>query len=181
MSLEKISQQLGNQNSKNRKIPPVELWNPPFCGDIDLNIASDGSWYYQGTPFKRMSLVKLFASVLKKENGKHYLVTPVEKIGITVEDAPFLITQWQWLDNDKTRMQVTTNMDDEFTLDANHPMTISDSGNLYITVRADLQAKVHRNVYYQWVDIAEEIVNKNGTELVFISAEQKYILGNIEA
>src|SRR5512147_1231280 len=73
--------------------PPVELWNPPYCGDIDMKIASDGTWFYQKTPIGRLALVKLFASVLKREGDKHFLVTPVEKVGIVVEDAPFLAVE----------------------------------------------------------------------------------------
>src|SRR3989442_2206220 len=69
--------------------PPVHLWNPPFCGDLDMRIAADGTWFYLKTPIGRHALVKLFASVLKREDGKFYLVTPVEKVGITVDDAPF--------------------------------------------------------------------------------------------
>ena len=181
MSLEKISAQITSGDSTtNSKLPPVELWDPPFCGDIDLEIKSDGSWFYNGTIFKRLSLVKLFASVLKKEDENYFLVTPVEKIGITVEDAPFLITQWQWLDAEQSRMQVTTNLDDEFTLDASHPLNLDRAGNLYITVRRNLQAKVHRNVYYQWVDLAKEESNKNGTELCFYSAEERFVLGMLE-
>jgi len=176
MSLEQISAQIKEQGNK---IPPVELWDPPFCGDIDLVIKSDGSWFYNGTIFKRLSLVKLFASVLKKEEDNYFLVTPVEKVGIVVEDAPFLITQWQWLDEQKTTMQVSSNLDDSFILNAQHPLEISNGGSLYITVRRNLPAKVHRNVYYQWVDLAQEEHNENGTELVFFSAEQRFSLGKL--
>src|SRR2546428_6412050 len=70
--------------------PPVHLWNPPYCGDIDMRIAADGTWYYMKTPIGRPALVKLFASVLKKEADKYFLVTPVEKCGIAVDDVPFL-------------------------------------------------------------------------------------------
>src|SRR5437773_8145287 len=70
-------------------LPPVHLWNPPFCGDLDMRIAADGTWFYLKTPIGRHALVKLFSSVLKREDGKFYLVTPVEKVGITVDDAPF--------------------------------------------------------------------------------------------
>jgi len=180
MSLEKISAQISNsQEGHVKKMPPVELWDPPFCGDIDLEIKSDGSWFYNGTIFKRLALVKLFASVLKKEDEKYFLVTPVEKIGIVVEDAPFLITQWQWLDEQKTQMQVTSNLDDSFILNAEHPLEITDDGGLYVTVRRNLQAKVHRNVYYQWVDLAHEEQNKDGTALVFFSAEHRFSLGKL--
>src|SRR5580698_7993495 len=73
--------------------PPVERWNPPFCGDLDLRIAADGTWHYLKTPIGRPALVKLFASVLKREGERYYLVTPVEKCGILVEDAPFLAVE----------------------------------------------------------------------------------------
>jgi len=181
MSLEKISTQISNAQQGNvKKMPPVELWDPPFCGDIDLEIKSDGSWFYNGSVFKRLSLVKLFASVLKKEDEKYFLVTPVEKIGIKVVDAPFILTQWQWIDEEKTRMQVTTNLDDSFILNAEHPLDIAEDGALYVTVRRNLKAKVHRNVYYQWVDLAKEDKNEQGTELVFFSADCRFILGQLE-
>src|SRR6218665_4040164 len=74
---------------KERRLPPVHLWNPPFCGDIDMRIAADGTWFYLGTPIGRPALGGLFASVLKREGENYFLVTPVEKVGIKVEDAPF--------------------------------------------------------------------------------------------
>ena len=179
-SLDNISIQiLSTSAGSEKKMPPVELWDPPFCGDIDLEIKSDGSWFYNGTIFKRLSLVKLFASVLKKEQGKYFLVTPVEKVGIVVEDAPFLITQWQWLDEQKTTMKLTSNLDDSFILNADHPLEISQDGSLYVNVRRNLPAKIHRNVYYQWVDLAHEEESDNGTELVFFSAEARFSLGQI--
>ena len=76
-------------------LPPVHLWNPPFCGDLDIRIARDGTWYYLGTPIGRPALVRLFSSVLKREGDKHFLVTPVEKVGIRVDDAPFLAVEMQ--------------------------------------------------------------------------------------
>jgi uncharacterized protein len=76
-----------------RGLPPVHLWNPPFCGDLDMRIAGDGTWYYMGTPIGRPALVRLFSTILKRENGKHFLVTPVEKVGIRVDDAPFLAVE----------------------------------------------------------------------------------------
>src|SRR4249920_2670246 len=78
-----------------RGLPPVERWNPPFCGDIDMRIAADGTWFYQNTPIGRPALVKLFASVLKREGDKYFLVTPVEKVGLVVEDVPFLAVELQ--------------------------------------------------------------------------------------
>ena len=180
MSLEKISAQLGSlANGKSSKIPPVELWDPPYCGEINIVIKADGHWLYNGTVFKRMALVKLFASVLKKEGNDYFLVTPVEKLKITVEDAPFMLTRWEWLNNNETEMNVCTNVDDEFLLNSEHPLRLDENDNMYITVRRNLEAKVHRNVYYQWVELAKETTTKNGTEMIFTSAEFDFSLGCI--
>ncbi len=183
MSLDKLSAQLTADKSTvtKPKLPPVELWNPPYCGEIDLQIKANGDWYYGGTIFKRLSLVKLFASVLIREvdasHDDYFLVTPVEKVKISVEDAPFILTQWQWLDDKKTVMQGKTNLGDEFILDKEHPLTLSSDGCLYVTVRRNLVAKVHRNVYYQWVDLAKETVTEKGNELIFSSATCLFSLG----
>lgn len=181
MSLEKISEQLKQSElSGEKKMPPVELWDPPYCGEIDLQIKADGQWFYNGTVFKRLSLVKLFASVLKKEAEAYFLVTPVEKVKIQVEDAPFLITQWQWQDDQQTIMQVSTNLEDVFLLSDEHPLHVSQQGDLYVTVRRNLVAKVHRNVYYQWVNFAQEIITQQGTALAITSAGKPFILGYLD-
>src|SRR3954451_8606657 len=85
-------------------LPPVHLWNPPFCGDLDMRIAKDGTWFYQGTPIGRPALVRLFSTILKREDGKHFLVTPVEKVGIRVDDAPFLAVEMQKQDDAQGRL-----------------------------------------------------------------------------
>ncbi|MEW6990563.1 DUF1285 domain-containing protein [Colwelliaceae bacterium 6441] len=186
MSLEKLSSQINaSSDGKKQTLPPVELWNPPYCGEIDLIIKANGDWFYNGTIFKRQSLVKLLASVLiceKNDNqgDEYFLVTPVEKIKITVEDAPFVLTQWHWLDEKKQTMQVATNLGDEFILDAEHGLSIDETGALYVTVRRNLTARVHRNVYYQWVDLASQVKTKQGTELVFLSEGCQFSLGVID-
>ena len=203
MSLEKISAHLSPALStsnkvdkyglKQKKLPPVELWDPSYCGEINLQIKTNGDWFYEGSIFKRLSLVRLLASVLirevydnaknaedTKEKEAYFLVTPVEKIKITVEDAPFVLTQWFWTDDKQTHMRVQTNVDDEFVLDTEHPMTIDDDGHLYVTVRRNLLAKVHRNVFYQWVDLAQEKKTDKGTELVFVSADKAFSLGALD-
>ena len=182
MSLENLSSQLTTQKKGHKStLPPVEQWNPPYCGEIDLQIKANGDWFYGGTIFKRLSLVKLFASVLirevNEENDDYFLVTPVEKVKISVEDAPFMLIQWQWLDDNKTIMQGTTNLGDELIFDSEHPLTLADDGSLYIAVRRNLLAKVHRNVYYQWVDLANETKTEQGVELVFTSAKCQFSLG----
>ena len=174
MSIEKITAQIKKQGGT---IPPVELWNPDYCGEMELQIKANGDWYYAGTIFKRVSLVKLLSSVLKKEEDEYFLVTPVEKLKITVDDAPFVLTQWHWQDENKKTMMVSNNVGDEFVLDANHPITLNANGELYVTVRRNLLAKVHRNIYYQWIDLAEETKTEKGTELVFTSSSCQFSLG----
>ena len=176
MSLEQISEQI---KAHGNKIPPVESWDPEYCGEMDIQIRSNGDWYYSGTIFKRPALVKLLSSVLKKEENDYFLVTPVEKIKITVDDAPFVLTQWRWKDEEKISMLVSTNIGDEFILDAQHPIILNASSELYVTVRRNLLAKVHRNVYYQWIDLANEVKTEKGTELMFTSAHCEFSLGVI--
>ena len=126
--------------------PPVEQWNPPFCGDIDLRIATDGTWFYQKTPIGRHALVKLFASVLKREGDKYFLVTPVEKLGIVVEDAPMLAVEMRQKDGN---LGFRTNMDEWIDAGPGHPLRFEpepETGGLkpYLHVRRDLWAKVTR-------------------------------------
>jgi len=185
MSLEKISSQLSNINENKKSpvtLPPIERWNPPYCGEIDIQIKANGDWYYGGTIFKRLPLVKLFSSVMLKDEtcDDYFLVTPVEKVKIEVEDAPFVLTQWAWQDAEKSVMTVMTNLEDEFVLDDNHPLTINSLGELYVRVRRNLLAKVHRNIYYQWADLAKEVATDDGTKLTFISAGCEFNLGSID-
>lgn len=180
MPIEAITSQLSaNGVTSKTKIPPVEDWDPEYSGEMDLQIKANGDWFYNGTIFKRANLVRLLASVLKMEGAEYYLVTPVEKMKITVDDAPFVLTEWHWQDDAQTTMCVNNNVGDEFILDAQHPLTVNEAGELYVIVRRNLLAKVHRNVYYQWVDLAKEVSTKNGTELVFKSAECEFSLGLI--
>ncbi|RZN25180.1 DUF1285 domain-containing protein [Bradyrhizobium sp. Leo121] len=142
-------------------LPPVDLWNPPFCGDIDIRIGGDGTWYYMGTPIGRPALVRLFSTILKREDGKHFLVTPVEKVGIRVDDAPFLAVEMQKDGDARGRLlRFRTNVDDWVDCDAAHGLRFepgNDGGLMpYLHVRADLWAKVTRPLYYDLVDMGEE-------------------------
>jgi hypothetical protein len=142
-------------------LPPVHLWNPPFCGDLDMRIASDGTWYYMGTPIGRAALVRLFSTILKREDDKHFLVTPVEKVGIRVDDAPFLAVEMQKEHDGSGRLlRFRTNVDDWIVCDQAHRLRFEASaeGGLtpYLHVRADLWAKVTRALYYDLVDMGEE-------------------------
>ncbi|MGD9922548.1 MAG: DUF1285 domain-containing protein [Pseudorhodoplanes sp.] len=142
--------------------PPVHLWNPPFCGDLDIRIAADGTWFYLGTPIGRAPLVRLFASVLRREDGKYFLVTPVEKIGIVVEDVPFLAVEMRREDTSSgPRLHFRTNVDDWVECDAAHALRFepeAGTGGLrpYLHVRRDLWARVTRALLYDLVELGEE-------------------------
>ena len=138
--------------------PPVHLWNPPFCGDIDMRIAGDGTWFYMNSPIGRKPLVQLFSSVLRLDpDGKYYLVTPVEKCGITVDDAPF--TAIRMAVEDRGHDQVIhfeTNVDEVVTVDAEHPLRFAveagtDGLKPYVMVRRGLEALVSRALFYDLV------------------------------
>ncbi len=142
--------------------PPVELWNPPFCGDLDMRIATDGTWFYLKTPIGRPALVRLFASVLKREGDNYFLVTPVEKCGIRVDDAPFLAVELNVENNDAVRvLNFRTNVDDWVACGPRHEMRFvaePGTGGLkpYIHVRRDLWAKVTRALFFDLVELGEE-------------------------
>jgi hypothetical protein len=142
--------------------PPVHLWNPPFCGDLDMRIASDGTWYYLKSPIGRPALVRLFASVLKREGDKYFLVTPVEKVGIVVEDAPFLAVEMRAERKDLGQvLTFRTNVDDVVECGPGHALRFErevSTGGLkpYLHVRRDLWAKVTRALFYDLVALGEE-------------------------
>ncbi|CAH1656163.1 Proteophosphoglycan precursor (Fragment) [Hyphomicrobiales bacterium] len=137
---------------------PVDRWDPPFCGAIDMRIAADGIWFYQGSPIRRPALVKLFASVLRKDPNGYVLVTPVECVGITVEDVPFLAVE---IARDGAGvLHFRTNVDDLVAVDADHPLrfeTDSDGGlRPYLRVRGGLWARLTRALVHDLVELAEE-------------------------
>jgi len=151
-----------NAEGAKKGLPPVHLWNPPFCGDLDMRIASDGTWFYMGTPIGRPALVRLFSTILKREGDKHFLVTPVEKVGIRVDDAPFLAVEMLKHNDGEgiLLLRFRTNVDDWVDCDAAHRLRFEPAadGGLtpYLHVRADLWAKVTRALYYDLVDMGAE-------------------------
>ena len=148
---------------KGQKYPPVHLWNPDFCGDIDMRIARDGTWYYMGTPIGRKEMVKLFSGILRKdEDGKHYLVTPVEKVGIDVEDAPLLAVEVMGDGEGEDQiLTFRTNVDDLVMAGPDHPIRVETDPETgepapYVHVRANLEALINRSVFYELAAMAVE-------------------------
>jgi hypothetical protein len=156
------------KSSSEKGPPPVHLWNPPYCGEIDMRIAADGTWFYQKTPIGRAALVKLFASVLKREGDHYFLVTPVEKCGITVDEAPFLAVELAVENADATAgpaasriLRFRTNVDDWVTAGPDNPLRFEPepaTGGLkpFLHVRRNLWAKVTRALFYDLVELGEE-------------------------
>jgi hypothetical protein len=143
---------------------PVERWNPPFRGELDMRIAADGTWHYMGSPITRPAMVRLFSTVLRRdEDGRTYMVTPAERFAITVDDAPFLAVRMR-VDGEGRSRKVTfdTNVDDEVTVDEAHPLRFAheahgDGLKPYVLVRGRLEALVARPVMYELVEHGEEI------------------------
>lgn len=139
--------------------PPVHLWNPPFCGDIDMRIARDGTWFYLGTPIGRAPLVKLFSSILRREGDAYFLVTPVEKVGIRVDDAPLLAVDFAVSGEGAAQsLRFITKTEDEVTASAENPISVDrdpETGepSPYIHIRAGLWALIDRKSFYRLVDL----------------------------
>lgn len=179
-SIENIAEQIEAQE---QDLPPVEKWNPPLSGDIDIVIARDGKWYHEGSVFEREKLVQLFASILIKEGDEYFLVTPVEKWRIRVEDLPFVATQVERLMvKGEQVLKFTTNTGDQILAGEQHPIIVEQDENTKepkprINVRRNLDARIHRNVFYQLVEWGEEISTEKGRKLVIKSNKKTYVLG----
>ncbi|WP_226779674.1 DUF1285 domain-containing protein [Oceaniglobus trochenteri] len=147
--------------SKKGGLPPVHLWDPPFCGDLDIRIARDGTWYYLGTPIGRKRLVRLFSTILKREGDSHFLVTPVEKVGITVDDAPFVAVDFTVAGEGRDQaITFETNLGDSVTAGPDHPIRVlrddnSDEPSPYVMVRGGMEALIDRKSFYRLVDLGE--------------------------
>lgn len=141
--------------------PPVERWNPDYCGEIDMRIAADGTWHYMGTPINRPALVRLFSTVLRKDPERYVLVTPVERVGITVEDVPFLAVEMAVEgEGDGRQIAFRTNVDDLVQVDADHPLRFErdaqDGVRPYVLVRGGLWARLTRALALDLVALGEE-------------------------
>jgi hypothetical protein len=142
-----------------RGLPPVHLWNPPDCGELDIRIARDGTWFYLGTPIGRPELVRLFSTILRKDDDRYVLVTPVEKVGITVDDAPFVAVDFMVeTQEDEQVLTFETNVGDSTVAGPEHPIRVDrdpDTGepSPYVHVRAGLEALIDRKSFYRLVEI----------------------------
>ncbi|MEI4231467.1 DUF1285 domain-containing protein [Roseovarius sp. D22-M7] len=144
-----------------RGLPPVHDWNPPFCGDLDMRIARDGTWFYQGSPISRPGLVRLFSTILRRDGDAYFLVTPVEKVGITVDDAPFVAVDFEAAGTGRDMtLTFETNVGDRVTAGPEHPIRVErDAGtgepSPYVHVRAGLEALIDRKSFYRLVEIGD--------------------------
>ncbi len=141
---------------------PVHLWNPPFCGDLDMRIARDGTWFYLGTPIGRAPLVRLFSSILKREGDRYFLVTPVEKVGISVDDAPFVAVDFTAEgEGEAQRLSFTTQVGDEVAAGPEHPIRVerdpaTGEPSPYVMVRRGLEALIDRKSFYRLAELGCE-------------------------
>ena len=143
----------------NRGPAPVHLWDPPYCGDLDIRIARDGTWFYLGTPIGRPELAKLFSSILKREGDAFFLVTPVEKVGIVVDDAPFVAVDFS-VDGAGEAQRITfeTSLGDRATAGPDHPIRVAREAETgepapYVEIRAGLEALIDRKSFFRLVDL----------------------------
>ncbi len=178
--LSNIEQALKNQSPQ----PPLEKWQPPISGDIDIIICANGDWLHEGDKIQRPQLVSLFASILRREeDNQYYLVTPVEKWRITVEELPLQIVMMD-IENSCTEKQsilFTSNVGRKYLLGRNYSLQVDYKETTaepfpYVTLDYGLQAKINRSVFYSLVDVAEEA----GNELVIVSDGVKFSLGSVE-
>jgi hypothetical protein len=140
-------------------LPPVHLWNPPFCGDLDMRIARDGTWFYLGTPIGRKELVRLFSTILRKDGDAYFLVTPVEKVGITVDDAPFVAVDFEVTGEGRDQvLTFVTNVGDRTVAGPDAPIRVTHDPRTgepapYVRVRANLEALIDRKSFYRLADL----------------------------
>lgn len=167
--------------AKDRSLPPVERWVPERVGEIDIRIAANGDWYHEGTRIERFAIAKLFATILRLDDGAHYLVNPYEKLRIQVDDAPFIATDMESQgEGRERRILFSTNVDDVVLADAEHPIVVEDRNGQprpYVEVRRGLRALIARSVFYRLVDMAAE---DGEGELGLWSGGARFVLGRAE-
>jgi len=167
-------------------LPPVHLWDPPDCGDIPMVIKRDGTWHYQNSPIGRKPMVRLFSSILRKDDDRFYLVTPVEKCGIEVEDAPFLAVELSVTGSGTDQILCfRTQVDDQVCAGKDHPIWVNFAAETgepspYVMVRAGLTALINRPVFYQLVDLGVEYEQDGAMQFGVWSSGEFFSLGSTE-
>jgi uncharacterized protein len=179
--------ELATQIPTNRPLPPVERWNPPLSGEMNLRIARDGAWYHEGAPIQREALVRLFASILRHDpDGHYYLVTPVEKWRIQVDDAPFLAIRLDAAGAGRDQiLTFTTNLGDTVIAGPDHPLNVEyrapdDAPAPYLHVRGRLRALLTRAVFLELAELGEEQRTDQGRECGVWSQGQYFRLGPLD-
>lgn len=167
---------------RRESLPPVQDWNPDYTGELDMRIARDGTWYHEGKPIRRHALARLFSTILRREADGHYLVTPVEKYRIQVDDAPFVATELECVRHEGQQQLVfTTSMGDVVVAGPEHPLEVSTAEggepSPYVEVRDGLWALIHRNVFYRLVELAEPVTHEGREWLAVYSNGESFLLG----
>lgn len=169
---------------KQPHLAPIELWDPAFCGDIPIRIDRHGDWFYLDSKIQRPELVQLFASVLTRQQQEYFLLTPVEKVRIQVEDAAFMIVALEQQQGADTLLIATTNLGQELLIGAEHPLFLQaqQDGQLlpYLKLWRGLTAKFSRSAYYQLVDLALPVQVKGKASLQVSSAGLSFELGELD-
>lgn len=181
IDLERIVKEVKNSHSGGKKLPPVDQWQPDRVGEIDIVIDRQNDWYHEGTLFKRDALVRLFASILRKDDDGYYLVTPVEKLKITVEDVPFKITNL--LESPGEPIRLISNTEDVVTLDDGCDWQLRPYDDVmvpYVRVRRNLYARVDRPAYYQMMQMAQSKPADGKTLYYLSSAGRHFPLGEVD-
>ena len=152
-----LTAQLGKFDESTNSLPPIDSWTPELSGSMDMKIKKDGGWWHEGELIKRDKLTRLFSSILKKEGDEYFLVTPVEKWKIQVDDMPFMVLLAEITEkNDQPLVTLMTNMGDVIELNSGSTFDLDGMGLPLVEVRSGLMARLHRNVYYQLAGLATE-------------------------
>lgn len=167
-------------------IPPVDKWDPAFCGDLDMRIARDGTWFHEGRPIERPAMVKMFSRILWQEEGAYFLKTPVEKVGIQVEDLPFLFVELDVIDGEQgPQLQFRSTTDDLIIAGPEQALVVNENASSgepepALEVRFGMWGRIHRNVFYQLVEMGQlEPCAAGGEEMVVYSRGKRFVLGRL--
>tara|TARA_B100000686_G_C16762904_1_gene959909 strand:- start:850 stop:1392 length:543 start_codon:yes stop_codon:yes gene_type:complete len=172
---------LNSVNSLEEKYPPVHLWNPDLCEGVEMKIDREGNWFYQGSIIGRENLKILFSRILKFEQGNYYLVTPVEKVLVNVDIAPYMIIDYE-VDSNNEKIILKTNLDLSIPLDKDHGLelkSVGDENIPFVQVRDKIEGFISRSIYYSLIDIALNQNNGSSDQLILKSFDCLFILGEI--